>query len=74
MKLTAHPSGSRFAKRIKVNIEGSNVATVTCDGTVQFSEHYEFSATQLEAILAIAKYFNLFYNNIPQAAADENQQ
>lgn len=73
MKITAHPSGTRFAKRLKVNIEGSNVATVYCDGTVQFSEHYEFSAEQLETILAIAKDFRLFYSNIPQAS-DENQQ
>lgn len=72
MKLTAHPSGTRFAKRIKVNIEGSNVATVHCDGTVQFSEHYEFSAKQLEQLAIIAKNFQMFYDNI-KTIEDDNK-
>lgn len=64
MRLTAHPTGTKFARRIKVKIEGSNVATVHCDGTVQFADHYEFSSKQLKQITFIAENFHVFYDNL----------
>jgi hypothetical protein len=67
MKLIPYPSNEVFAKRIKVFIEGTNVATITCDGCVQFAEFYDFGPEQLRQILYIAENFNLFYQNIKAA-------
>jgi hypothetical protein len=69
MKLTAHPSNAQFAKRIKVNIECSNVATIFCDGCVQFADHHDFTPQQLKQITFIAEHFGLFFNNINSSNA-----